>query len=170
MKRPGTRTIVALIVAAGLVFTAAFVAVLVTLIGDAKERDPEITAYAHGRTVTVAPYVYCTVRLEDCRFGKTVELEVPPDYPLQLSLPKKIAEAPWMARLVYVLPNGDRVDRVVSHNDFPDGALAITIESRPEPDLRLAGVELQLPILTKDIDTGEESYRPHAAWSISTEP
>lgn len=56
---------------------------------------------------------------------------------------------------------------MISRNDYPDRALALTIDSMPEPDLRLIGVELQLPILARD-ETGKEFYVPHAAWSIST--
>ncbi|MFI6215505.1 DUF2771 domain-containing protein [Nocardia brasiliensis] len=170
MKRLNTRTVVALLVAGLLVVTVAFVGVLVVLVRNADEKDPVITAYAHGKTVTVEPYVYCSVQMEDCRYGETVQLVVPPNYPLQLSLPKKIAEAPWLAQVVYALPNGERVDRVISHTNYPQGAMAVTIESRPEPDLRLVGLELQLPILAKDKDTGKEFYLPHAAWSISTAP
>ncbi|WP_330252052.1 DUF2771 domain-containing protein [Nocardia sp. NBC_00565] len=167
MSKPNTRTVVALAVAALSVLTVAFVGVLTVLVRKAEHHDPTVTAYAHGKTVTVEPFLYCTVKLEDCKYGETVALEVPAGYPLQLSLPKKIADAPWLAQLVYVLPNGDKVDRVVSRNDFPEGALAVTIDSKPEDELRLVGVELQLPILARD-ETGREFYVPHAAWSIST--
>ena len=34
--------------------------------------------------------------------------------------------------------------------------------------LRLIGIEVQLPILARDIATGQETYVPHAAWSIVT--
>lgn len=167
MNKPSTRTVVALGVAALLVLTVAFVGVLTVLVRNAAQHDPTVTAYAHGKTVTVDPFLYCTVKLEECKYGETVALEVPPGYPLQLSLPKKIADAPWLAQLIYVLPNGDKVNRVVSRNDFPEGALAVTIDSKPEAELRLVGVELQLPILARD-ETGREFYVPHAAWSIST--
>ncbi|WP_433681168.1 DUF2771 domain-containing protein [Nocardia sp. CA-119907] len=169
MNKPSTRTVVALAVAALLVFTVAFVGVLTVLVRRAAHPDPTVTAYAHGKTVTVEPFLYCTVKLEQCKYGETVVLDVPAGYPLQLSLPKKIADAPWLAQLVYALPSGEKVDRVVSRNDFPEGALAVTIDSKPEPELRLVGVELQLPILARD-ETGREFYVPHAAWSISTAP
>ncbi|MEU4341398.1 DUF2771 domain-containing protein [Nocardia sp. NPDC023852] len=192
MSKPNARTIVALVAAALLMLTVAFVGVLVVLVRNADEPDVTITAYAHGKTVTVRPFSYCTVTMQDCHIlpegnaegtvfatlpcaqqtpdchrGRTVELEVPPGYPLQLSLPKKIADAPWLAQLIYVLPTGEKVDRVISRNDYPDRALALTLDSMPEPDLRLIGVELQLPILARD-ETGKEFYVPHAAWSIST--
>ncbi|MEU7630900.1 DUF2771 domain-containing protein [Nocardia sp. NPDC049220] len=192
MSKLNARTIVALAAAALLVLTVAFVGVLAVLVRNAEEPDVTISAYAHGKTVTVRPFSYCAVTMQhcsilpegkvdgtvfatltcqpetpDCHRGRTAELEVPAGYPLQLSLPKKIADAPWIAQLVYALPSGEQVDRVISRNDYPDRALALTIDSAPEPDLRLIGVELQLPILARD-ETGNEFYLPHAAWSIST--
>ncbi|MET7767923.1 DUF2771 domain-containing protein [Nocardia sp. NPDC005366] len=194
MTKPKTRIVLALVAAALFVVVAATVSVLVVAVRDAPEHTPELTAYAKGTTVDVAPFAYCAVSMRDCKVlperpadaegtvfaglpcdpnvseckrGRTVDLEVPPDYPLQLSLPKKVADAPWLAQLVYVTSNGEKVDQVVSRHDYPEGALAITIDSHPTPELRLIGVELQLPILARD-ETGREFYVPHAAWSIST--
>ncbi|WP_330228293.1 DUF2771 domain-containing protein [Nocardia sp. NBC_00508] len=192
MSKLNARTIVALVATALLVLTVAFVGVLAVLIRNADEPDVTLTAYAQGKTVTVRPFSYCAVNMQDCSIlpedtvegtffatlpcapdrpdchrGRTAELDVPAGYPLQLSLPKEVAEAPWLAQLVYTLPSGERVDRVISRYDYPDRALALTIESKPEPDLRLIGVEFQLPILARD-ETGKEFYLPHATWSIST--
>ncbi|MFI9506095.1 DUF2771 domain-containing protein [Nocardia sp. NPDC052566] len=193
MKTLNARTIVALVVAALVVATVAFIGVLTVLIRNADEPPVKITAYAHGKSVTVAPFTYCAVSMADCRVlpagnaaqgtvfatlpcaqdtpdchtGEIANLEVPVGYPLQLSLPKKVADAPWLAQLVYMQRNGDRVDRVISRNDYPAGTLALTIESQPEPELRLIGVEFQLPILARD-ETGREFFFPHASWSINT--
>ncbi|MCP2279942.1 Protein of unknown function [Nocardia amikacinitolerans] len=175
MNKLSGRTVAALVAVALTLVVAAVVVVVTVAVRNAPEHDPEITAYAHGRTVTVPPYQYCDIRivgeeqldLSNCRQGESVDLEVPPGYPLQLSLPSSIAEAPWLAQLVYALPNGDIVDRVISHNDYPDDALALTIDSRPLPELRLIGVELQLPVPAID-ESGRETTVPHAAWSIRT--
>ncbi|MFC8047617.1 DUF2771 domain-containing protein [Nocardia sp. NPDC057353] len=169
MSTTRTRTVVAISAVVLLVATAAYAGVLALLIRDAEPKDPAVTAYAHGRTVTVAPFLYCSVRMENCRYGETVELEVPPGYPLQLSLPPAIAEAPWLAQLIYERPDGEQVDRLMTHDEFGEETLALTLESNPEPNLRLVGVELQLPILARD-ETGREFYVPHAAWSINTAP
>ncbi|ONM50391.1 DUF2771 domain-containing protein [Nocardia donostiensis] len=166
MSTLNTRTIVALLTVGLLVLGAAFTGVLWVLVRNADSRDPEITAYAHGTTVTVPPFMYCTVRMEDCRYGETVSLDVPAGYPLQLSLPTQISGAPWLIQQVYELPSGEEVAEMSGHAEF-DGARAITIDSQPEPDLRLVGVEIQLPILARD-ETGREFYVPHAVWSIKT--
>ncbi|WP_054816493.1 DUF2771 domain-containing protein [Nocardia arizonensis] len=194
MTKPGTRTILVLVAVALIVVAAAVAGVVAVAVRNAPQRAPELTAYAHGRTVDVAPFAYCAVNMRDCAVlpasaadaadtvfeqlpcapdapecqrGRTVDLAVPPGYPLQLSLPKRVADAPWIARVVYVTEKGDRVDEVISRNDYPEGSYAVTIDSRPVPELRLVGVELQLPILARD-QTGREIYVPHAAWSIST--
>ncbi|MFC9892637.1 DUF2771 domain-containing protein [Nocardia sp. NPDC127579] len=186
------RTIIALLAAVTLVVGVAFVGVLYVAIRDAPKQAPKLTAYAHGKTVDVVPFAYCAVSMRDCQVlpqqpedvvatvfeglpcaaagcekGRTAELEVPPGYPLQLSLPDAVADAPWVAQLVYATEDGQPVGKVVSHNNYPAGARAITIDSRPLPELRLIGVELQLPILAKN-QAGREFYVPHAAWSINT--
>ncbi|MFR9750837.1 DUF2771 domain-containing protein [Nocardia sp. 004] len=194
MSRLNVRTIVALIAAATLTLTAAFAGVLTVLIRNADEPDVTLTAYADGEAVTVRPFGYCAVTMQDCSIlpeqaaegtvfaalscapatpdchrGRTVQLEVPAGLPLQLSLPSRIADAPWLAQLIYAQPGGGRVERVINRNDYSDRVLAVTIDSEPEPGLRLLGVELQLPILARD-EMGNEFYVPHAAWSIDTTP
>lgn len=176
MNKLSGRTVAALVAVALLVLAGVTAGLVAVAVRNAPEHDPEITAYAYGRTVTVPPYHYCDVRLvegqrlemSDCRSGESVDLAVPQGYPLQISLPPDIAEAPWLAQLVYALPSGDIVDRVVSRNDYPKGAVAITIDSQPLPELRLIGVEFQLPVPAID-EQGRESTVPHATWSIRTE-
>ncbi|WP_028476154.1 DUF2771 domain-containing protein [Nocardia sp. CNY236] len=192
MSTLNIRPIIAMVAAATLVLTIAVGGALVVLIRNADEPDVTITAYAHGKTVTVRPYTYCAVTMQecsilpertlegtiastlrctadasDCHRGRTVELEVPAGYPLQLSLPTAIADAPWLAQLIYAAPTGEQVDRVIGRNTYPDRVRAVTVESEPAPGLRLVGVEVQLPILARD-ETGAEFSVPHAIWSIST--
>ncbi|GAD82927.1 DUF2771 domain-containing protein [Nocardia asteroides] len=168
MSKPGVRTIVAL-VAAGLVAVAAVTTgVVAYAASNATEHDPQITAYANRETITVDPFLYCTVTMTDCRYGETAVLATKTGEPVQLSLPSQIAESPWLVQLIYQRPSGEQVDRVLSFADYTAGARALTIETLPEPELRLAGIEVQLPILARDTVTGRETYIPHAAWSIST--
>ncbi len=168
MSKLNARTIVAL-VAAGLFAVVAVTAVWVGVaVSKAPAHNPQLTAYAHGTTVTVDPFMYCTVRIKECRYGETVPLEVPAGEPVQLSLPDEVSESPWLIQLIYQRPSGEQLDRVLSFADYPNRARALTIDSKPEPDLRLIGIEVQLPILARDIATGQESYIPHAAWSIVT--
>ncbi|MFF0542412.1 DUF2771 domain-containing protein [Nocardia thailandica] len=167
MNKLNARTALILAAVALLVVAGATAAITAFAIHRAPERHPQITAYADGTTVTVDPFLYCTVRMEDCTYGETTPLTVRSGYPVQLSLPDKIADSPWLVQLIYQRPDGEQVDRILSFVDYP-AARSLTIESQPEPDLRLAGIEVQLPILARDTTTGQETYIPHAAWSILT--
>ncbi|NNH71680.1 DUF2771 domain-containing protein [Nocardia uniformis] len=189
MSKPNARTIVALVGAALLVFVAAVATVVGFAVRGADKPEPAITAYAHGKAITIEPFMYCNVQMQDCqvlpkddeaqlpielscpegkdcRIGQSSELDVPAGYPLQLSLPKSIVNSPWVAVAYYGMPDGNVMPQRLSHRDFDEGTAAITIPSAAE--LPLLGVEMQLPILARDMTTGEEGYLPHAAWSVRT--
>lgn len=161
------RTTLALTLAGILVLVVATAGVVLLLARNAEPSEPELTAYAHGRTVTVPPFYYCTVRMENCEQGETVFLEVPAGYPLQLSLPSEVVGTPWELLPLYADRNGEVVEKPSSYRDHPDGVRALTIDSNPEPGLELIGVELQVMIIAID-ETGREFSLPHAIWSIKT--
>lgn len=150
-----------------LLLVAATAGVVWSLARDAEPKDPELTAYAHGTTVTVPPFRYCTVRMEDCRQGETVHLDVPAGNPLQISLPDSLVDSPWELLPLYARENGEIVERPSSYRDHPANTRALTVASRPEPGLELIGVELQVMIIAID-EAGNEFPLPHAVWSIKT--
>lgn len=156
------QTLMALTALAVLIVVVAAV-VLVSALDRAQPRPPEITAYAHGKAITVPPARYCTVRLLDCTEGDIAELDVPAGMPLQLSLPADIADAPWRLLSVFSTPNGQLV--VVQRTYEEGSALALSVVSDREPPWQLNGVELQLPGMVVD-----ESGIPiaHAVWAIKT--
>ncbi|MEU8897937.1 DUF2771 domain-containing protein [Nocardia sp. NPDC048505] len=190
-RRLSGRTILALLAVAAVVVVGVAAVVTVAAIRNAPKQAPELTAYAHGTTVDVTPFAYCAKTMRDCRVlpqsatdiagtvfeglpcessgcekGRTVSLEVPTGYPLQLSLPAQIVDAPWVAQILYATEDNQLVPAELSYNKYPKGTRAITIDSQPVPELRLIGVELQLLIPARD-ETGREFYVPHAAWSIN---
>ncbi|MFE3188944.1 DUF2771 family protein [Nocardia sp. NPDC059240] len=209
MSQTRTRTIVALVGAALLVFVAAVAAVVTVAVRHADKPEVQITAYANGKSITIAPYWDCNVRMQDCRTlpsaelldlpddiacatggtgcrtGVPAELPVKPGLPLQLSFPKEISDAPWMGSVVYRLPNGKPLRPTsIEHDDYAQGTTAITIPSAlyvtadghkflnkpaaPSVQLTLIGVEIDVPILWRDPQTGEEGQVPHTAWSVAT--
>ncbi|WP_328390607.1 DUF2771 domain-containing protein [Nocardia sp. NBC_00416] len=167
MSTNKVRTTLALALAGILVLVVATAGVVWLLARDAEPQDPELTAYAHGTTVTVPPFRYCTVKMQDCRQGETVFLEVPAGDPLQISLPDQIVGTPWELLPLYARPDGEVVERPSSYRDHPENARALTVPSRPEPGLELIGVELQVMIIAID-ETGNQFPIPHAVWSIKT--
>lgn len=167
MSTNKVRTTLALALAGFLVLVAATAGVVWLLARNAEPHDPELTAYSHGTTVTVPPFRYCTVRMQDCRQGETTFLEVPAGYPLQISLPDEVVGTPWELLPLYARADGTVIERPSSYREHPDGIRALTIDSRPEPDLELIGVELQVMIIAID-EAGTEFPIPHAVWSIKT--
>ncbi|MEU6561345.1 DUF2771 domain-containing protein [Nocardia nova] len=176
MTKPSTRTILALALAAVLVVAAVTAGIVAVAVHNAHEPDPAVTAYAHGKTVTVPPYLYCTIgepdqhgRVDpDCKRSEVVaQLNPPLGYPVQLSLPQRIAGAPWVMVLEYeqIGHPGRTVQHLASYRSYPEGTRAVTVDTHPEPNLRLIGIELQLLLLVRD-QAGNESFAPYQAWSI----
>ncbi|MFD4367151.1 DUF2771 domain-containing protein [Rhodococcus sp. NPDC058521] len=156
-----TKKIVALVAAGLLVVAVAFGAVITLLVRGAESTPPELTAYAHGKSIQVAPLAHCSLYLEDCVEGDTAELDVPVGYPLQISVPKAISEAPWRIVEVYASPEGEPV--LDARNFTPGSTTSVTVESTEEQ--QLVGVEIQLPSAVVD-DQGFPHVR--AVWSIAT--
>jgi Protein of unknown function (DUF2771) len=146
-----------------LIVVVAAAVVVVLAIRDSDERLPQITAYSYGETITVAPAEYCGFDLTDCTQGNLAVLDVPAGQPLQLSLPKEIADAPWRLVMVYQGPEGklEPQERYYRSGE----ADAVTVVSDRSPAWQLNGVEIQLPSAVVD-----ENGLPHAraVWAIKT--
>lgn len=157
-----TKKTIALVVVALMVVAAGLAAVVWKLVDEAEPQRPTITAYAHGRMVTAEPTQHCNINLEECIDNPITMIDVPAGYPLQLSLPAEITNAPWRLIAVY----GDRR----SGQTFLDGVMfepgrqrAVTVPS--DPSTQLLGIEIQLPSAVID-EAGEPIA--HAVWAIQT--
>lgn len=129
---------------------------------DQGSRLPVISVYSRGATVRVGPYMYCNVvNLDDCvKSGEQGELSVGEGYPVQLSVPAPIAQAPWRLLKVYA----DERDATTS-SYRPGARLAVTIPTVDPRRGRLLGLAVQLLTLVQDQD-GELYDLPHAEWSV----
>lgn len=146
-----------------LVVAVAFAAVMIPLIHNAPERPPEITAYAHGRTIAIAPYSYCDMKLSNCSRNPRARLDVPVGYPLQLSLPKTISDAPWWLTAYYLEPNGNILRQTKS---YPRGTTStVSVRSEKSPPLPLALVEIHTPSAMLD---AEENPLARGVWAVQT--
>jgi hypothetical protein len=123
---------------------------------------PQISAYSRGTTVRVDPYLYCNVvNLDDCvKGGVQGELSVNARYPVQLSVPAAISQAPWRLLRVY---EDERNTTTTAYR--PDTRLAVTVPTVDPQHGRLVGLVVQLLTLVKD-QNGELHDLPHAEWSI----
>ncbi|WP_154785883.1 DUF2771 family protein [Nocardia aurantiaca] len=189
MSQTKTRTIVALSGVALLVFVAAVAAVVTIAVRDTNKPDPEITAYAHGKSVSVSPFLYCDLEVSKDRLsmGKCdstqdiSDMDIPPGSTVQLSLPKEIADAPWEILIGYRLPNnkanGDiltsqkpwRLSGKPERDEDPGWAkpLTVTIKTPANEHVRLAIMELHLPVPAQD-ENGNQGVINRGIWAIHT--
>lgn len=157
-----TKKTIALLVVVLLVVAAGLAAVVWKLVDSAEPTPPTVTAFAHGTTVTAEPTQHCNIYLEDCVEHPITMLDVPAGYPLQLSLPAEISDAPW--RLIAVYGDLQTGQTFLDGVMFESGAQrAVTVPS--DPTVQLLGVEIQLPSAVVD-EAGEPIA--HAVWAIQT--
>ncbi|MGV0852003.1 DUF2771 domain-containing protein [Mycolicibacterium phlei] len=122
---------------------------------------PEISAYSHGQTVRVGPFRYCDV-LNPTKcvvFEQQGELPVTERGPVQLSVPKAVAKAPWVLLRRYE-------DTEIVEEFRPNSRLAVSIPTVDPRYGKLTGFGVFLPTLIR-LD-GEEVPAPHAEWSVRT--
>jgi hypothetical protein len=137
------------------------VAVLVAGAACAVPGPPQITFYADRQTVAAGPVVFCSIDFTACEPpGQVARLTVPPGYPLQVSLPTEIADAPWRMITVYLDASGTQQVREQYYR--PGARLAVTVRL-DDPASTLQGVEIQLPSGFTDA-AGKPVAR--GAWSI----
>ncbi|EOM77855.1 DUF2771 domain-containing protein [Rhodococcus rhodnii] len=151
-----------LIAVALVVVLIAFTTVMVVLIRGSDSEPARITAYTHGTTSEVAPYVYCGIYLDECVGDEeSTFLDVPPGMPLQLSLPSEISDAPWLLIAAYMAPDGTGI---AAPSSYAAGeAAAVTVPSSEE--FPLIGVEIRLPSAVIDEN---ENPQARAVWSVAT--
>jgi hypothetical protein len=123
---------------------------------------PEISAFSHGELTRVGPYRFCQVlNPTDCVIpADQGELPISGGYPIQLSIPSAIAQAPWV--LIRAYEDADVIEEF-----RPGTRLAVTIPTVDAQRGRLTGFAVQLPTLVRDQD-GNEFPVPHAEWSVRT--
>jgi hypothetical protein len=110
----------------------------------------------------VGPYRFCQVlNPTDCVIpADQGELPISGGYPIQLSIPSAIAQAPWV--LIRAYEDADVIEEF-----RPGTRLAVTIPTVDAQRGRLTGFAVQLPTLVRDQD-GNEFPVPHAEWSVRT--
>ncbi|MFC4377235.1 DUF2771 family protein [Nocardia halotolerans] len=169
MSKLNVRTILALVAVGLFAVVAVTAGVVAYAVSKAPERYPELTVYAWGNTVTVEPYGYCELSTGECvNDESTYYLPVPSGLPVQVAFPKSVAEAPWIVVQVFERPNGEQIERILSFIDYPEDVPSLSLQTQPEPDLRLAGFEVRLPIVYTDPSTGEEVFDVHGLWRVGT--
>lgn len=123
---------------------------------------PQISAYSRGTTVRVDPYLYCNVvDLNDCvKGGAQEQLSVTERFPVQLSVPAAISQAPWRLLRVY---EDERNTTTTAYR--PGAQSAVTIPTVDPQRGKVVGLVVQLLTLVQD-QNGDLHDLPHAEWSV----
>ncbi|MGM1064020.1 DUF2771 family protein [Saccharothrix sp. Mg75] len=118
---------------------------LLALTACAAPRNPEVTFYADGHAVTVAPSQYCDLQSENCDVDVEAlgVLRVRPGKPVQISVPGELAETAWSVKFTY--RDGAGVPREPLRSKLftsrePRFAYTLVL---PDPADRLESVEVQ---------------------------
>jgi uncharacterized protein DUF2771 len=133
------------------------VAALGLAAGCAAPSEPQVTFYSHGNSVAVDPAQYCDATGQNCAkpaANPVGELRIPGREPLQISVPGKVAAAPWQVAFIYRGINGEELDGR-SAVFRPGERFAYTLQLPPD-GARLEHVEVQQfsAVLTPGADGG----------------
>lgn len=109
----------------------------------AAEAAPELTVYADGTAIDLAPVLYCDVRVSACEpgGGGGDVLTARAGIPVQISVPGEVADSPWLVNVQAVAADGTVLP--VRQEFFAPGR-AFAYSARPaRPDERIVVVEVQ---------------------------
>ncbi len=151
---------------------AALVGVLV-LAGCSSDPEPapppprvDFTVGSSGK-VAVKPFLYCNVKVEDCRRDNSAMLEaaVPPGTSVRVTVPKEVADTPWSVVIQYRTAAGEQ-KQPETVATFAPGKETTFEAIPPEPGAQLQTLEVKQAggILIQG-DAGPEPVT-RAAWSL----
>ncbi len=150
-----TKKILAVVAVIALVAAGGLATVVTLLVRDAPETLPVVTAYSNGKTVDVQAGVCdSTMRCADL---EVAYLPVQAGTPLQMSLPKDIAEGDWRLNVQFGDPRTGEVFE--GFRDYTPGEVySVTVPTRENE--QLLGVIIQQP--------SSRDFAP--VWAVQTLP
>jgi hypothetical protein len=132
----------------------------------AEPAQPRIDFTVADKKVTAKPFLYCDIKVEDCRRDNTamVKMPVPPGTAVRVTVPKEVADTPWSVVIQYSVGGEQKAPVTVA--TFAPGK-ETTYEALPqEPGAQLQTVEVKQAggVLVKG-EAGPEAVT-RAAWSL----
>lgn len=149
------------------------VAALLALAGCATPGQPQVTFYSHGDSVRVAPVRYCDPSGRECSDPKpanTGKLGVPPDAPLQISVPEELSSAAWQVIFRYRTDDGRQEEGRSTVFGPQDQRHAYTLRLPPQA-AQLERVEVQR--YSGDVSISPEGdilFGIGGSWALNTHP
>jgi hypothetical protein len=128
--------------------------------------QPRIDFLVADKKVAAKPFLYCDVKVEDCRRDNAamIKMPVPPGTPVRVTVPKEVADTPWSVVIQYSVAGEQKAPVTVA--TFAPGK-ETTYEALPaEPGAQLQTVEVKQAggVLVQ----GQAGPEPvtRAAWSL----
>lgn len=116
----------------------------IALLGSAcgKVGPPELTFYAEGSAIEVAPALYCDVRVTACEAGGggSDVLTARPGMPVHISVPFEVADSPWLVNVQSIAADGTVLP--VRQRFFGPGKAYAFSAAPARPDERILVVEV----------------------------
>ncbi|TCP56554.1 uncharacterized protein DUF2771 [Tamaricihabitans halophyticus] len=139
------------------------------LAGCGTPTQPEVSFYAGGESVAIEPTLYCSVDFSECGENPEAgaELEIPPGEPLQISLPKEVSDAPWLAVFRYETADGEQGPESRTKVFEPGTQHAYTLQP-PGGDDRLTEVQINriVGLQPPAAADGELEFVSNATWTL----
>jgi hypothetical protein len=129
--------------------------------------QPKIDFTVAAKKVTAKPFLYCDLKVEDCRRDNTamIKLPVPPGTAVRVTVPREVADTPWSVVIQYTTAAGEQKAPVTVATFAP--GKETTYEAMPaEPGAQLQTVEVKQAggVLMQGQNGPEPVTR--AAWSL----
>ena len=128
---------------------------------------PRIDFTIAGKKTTAKPFIYCDIKVEDCRRDNAamLKLPVPPGTAVTVTVPKEVADTPWSVVIEYKTVAGEQKNPVTVAT-FAPGKETTFDALPPEAGAQLQTVEVkQAGGVMIQSDTGPEPVT-RAAWSL----
>jgi hypothetical protein len=128
---------------------------------------PQVTFFSVNTTAATGPSEYCDLQVNKCAADPAAgaTLTVPPNKPVQISVPTEIGNAAWQVTFKYRQNGQEQEGRTAV---FASGErLAYTLELPGAAQLETAEVQRYAGVLTLDPNTGEPQFVVGATWVLS---
>jgi hypothetical protein len=133
----------------------------------AEPPPPQVDFLIAGKKTAVKPFLYCDVKVENCKRDNTamLKLPVPPGTPVKVTVPKDVSDTPWSVVIQYVTAAGEQKAPVTVATFAPGKETSFEALPPGEGDqLQTVEVKQAGGVLVQG-DGGPEAVT-RAAWSL----
>jgi hypothetical protein len=137
---------------------------------EAEAPPPQVDFLIAGRNTVAKPFLYCDVKVENCKRDNTamLKLPVPPGTPVKVTVPKDVADTPWSVVIQYTTAAGEQKAPVTVATFAPGKETSFEALPPGEGDqLQTVEVKQAGGVLVQG-DAGPEAVT-RAAWSLQVQ-